>query len=146
MSPLIAHRHIKEGGEADAPLYSAFDNYFLAAQRLRQELKSDMDAVFRHHNPLRQAQTGSNDGVDILAFPSAISVAPTIQAARSATDGTDSYVQDVLTAPASLAGLPALSYPVPVPLADGNLPVGVQLVGQWGDDDLVLDIAQALED
>ena len=132
--------------KADARLYSAFDNYFLAAQRLRQELKNDMDAVFRHRNPLRQAQTGSEDGVDVLAFPSAISSAPTLQAARSATttDGTDSYVQDVLTVPASLAGLPALSFPI-APPAEGSLPVGVQLVGQWGDDDLVLDIAQALE-
>lgn len=103
-----------------------------------------MEAVFRHHNPLRRTPTGSEDGVDVLAFPSAISAAPTLQAAQSERNGTDSYVQDILTVPASLAGLPALSYPVaPV---DGQLPVGVQLVGQWGDDDLVLDIAQALEE
>ncbi|TRM58724.1 hypothetical protein BD626DRAFT_510346 [Schizophyllum amplum] len=51
-----------------------------------------------------------------------------------AADVLDAYVQDVLTVPASLAGLPAL-----------NWPIGVSVVGQWGSDDMVLDVGGAIE-
>ena len=56
----------------------------------------------------------------------------------------DDYVQDVLTVPASLAGLPALS--VPAGLAEDGWPVGVSLVSQWGQDRLVLRVGQFIED
>lgn len=133
--------------------YSAFDNYFLAAQTLREELKHEMDTIFARPNPLRGpkavkgaslAETPGRTGVDVLLYPSAISAAPTFEQALEASQGTGSYVQDVLTVPASLAGLPAASCPVPMPGSD-QLPVGVQVVGQWGDDDLVLDVAEMLE-
>ena len=45
---------------------------------------------------------------------------------------------------ASLAGLPAISVPAGVSQQDG-WPLGVQIVGQWGSDKIVLRIAQALE-
>lgn len=64
-------------------------------------------------------------------------------------------MQDVLTVPASLAGLPALSVPVPaacreqskggVDDADDGWPVGVSVVGQWGCDELVLKVGEILE-
>lgn len=62
-----------------------------------------------------------------------------------ASSGADSYVQDVLTVPASLAGLPAASCPVEISAQGDGMPVGLQVVGQWGDDDLVLDVAEMLE-
>jgi len=52
-------------------------------------------------------------------------------------------MEDVLTVPASLAGLPALS--VPVGCIEGQLPVGISVVGQWGTDELVLAVGEALE-
>lgn len=110
--------------------------------------------VFTSSNPLR-AQIPEkdrnlpwpegNNGVDILLFPSAISSAPTLEQALASKIGVDSYVQDVLTVPASLAGLPAASCPVQALQDHGQLPVGVQVVGQWGDDELVLDVAEMLE-
>jgi aspartyl-tRNA(Asn)/glutamyl-tRNA(Gln) amidotransferase subunit A len=134
-------------------LSSAFDNYFLAAQSLRDQLKSEMDRVFARANPLRASniEVGNNkeglrqDGVDILLFPSAISPAPTFEEAQKASKGINTYVQDVLTVPASLAGLPAASCPISVPDAHEKMPVGVQVVGQWGDDELVLAVAGMLE-
>lgn len=133
---------------------SAFDNYFLAAQSLRDRLKEDMDAAFSSSNPLRARGQNTDktprdkserQGVDILLYPSAISAAPTIEQARNPTSSVDTYVQDVLTVPASLAGLPAASCPVSLPGSD-QLPVGVQVVGQWGDDELVLRVAEMLEE
>ena len=47
------------------------------------------------------------------------------------------------TDPASGAGLPALS--VPAGLADDGLPVGIELVGSAGTDDVILAIGEALE-
>ncbi|GIE35121.1 hypothetical protein Ait01nite_081660 [Actinoplanes italicus] len=47
-----------------------------------------------------------------------------------------------LTAPFNAAGLPALS--LPIALA-GGLPVGLQLVGPAGGDDLVLHTARLVE-
>lgn len=59
------------------------------------------------------------------------------------SDSLNSYVQDVLTVPASLAGLPAISLPSGVGV-DG-WPLGVSLVGQWGTDRTVLDVASRIE-
>jgi len=95
-------------------------------------------------NPLRSSQV-DDSGLDLLLFPSAISHAPTREDISSSKGNasTDSYVQDILTVPASLAGLPAISYPLHI---EGMLPVGVQLVSQWGSDNLVLEVASQLED
>jgi len=112
-----------------------------------------MDKVFAQANPLRASNIElcnpkerlRHDGVDILLFPSAISPAPTFEEAQKANKGVITYVQDVLTVPASLAGLPAASCPIPMPDAHEEMPVGVQVVGQWGDDELVLEVAGMLE-
>ncbi|KAH8104101.1 amidase signature domain-containing protein, partial [Cristinia sonorae] len=126
----------------------AFDNYFLQAQRLRQLVRQDFDNVFRMPNPLRSTHQHQPDeqGVDILLHSSAIRTAPPLASASPSSDSEDSlssYVQDVLTVPASLAGVPAAS--VPAGLADDGWPVGVSVVSQWGFDKLVLDIARAIE-
>lgn len=129
---------------------SAFDNYFLAAQRLRQRLKREMDDTFRRRNPLRTAYTPDEAGVDVLIFPTAISPPPSIEKARESGDGVESYVQDILTVPASLAGLPAVSIPVSRSGTNDGQPalpaVGVQIVGQWGHDEMVLSVAEALQE
>lgn len=99
------------------------------------------------HEKLQDNRGGSIDGVDILVYPSAISAAPYFEQINKASNGVDTYVQDVLTVPASLAGLPAASCPVwSDQAADGQMPIGVQIVGQWGDDNLVLQVAQLLEE
>jgi aspartyl-tRNA(Asn)/glutamyl-tRNA(Gln) amidotransferase subunit A len=54
------------------------------------------------------------------------------------------YACDVLTVPASLAGLPALS--VPAGLTRDERPVGLQLVGAAGGESTLLRIAAAFED
>lgn len=83
----------------------------------------------------------------VLLHPSAIRTAPPLLDADSSADTGDSvldaYVQDVLTVPASLAGLPALS--VPAGLGKDGWPVGVSVVGQWGCDEMVLDVGKVCE-
>ena len=52
------------------------------------------------------------------------------------------YMNDMLTVPANLAGLPAVS--VPAGLVDG-LPVGLQVIGRPFDESRVLNTAFAFE-
>lgn len=80
--------------------------------------------------------------------PSAIQTAPALTENHCSlpeddTSTLDAYVQDVMTVPASLAGLPALS----IPAGEGadRWPIGVSVVGQWGSDDLVLRVGEVIE-
>ncbi|MNJ02028.1 Glutamyl-tRNA(Gln) amidotransferase subunit A [compost metagenome] len=52
------------------------------------------------------------------------------------------YLNDILTIPVSLAGVPAIS--VPCGFADG-LPVGLQIIGKAFDESSVLRVAHAFE-
>jgi aspartyl-tRNA(Asn)/glutamyl-tRNA(Gln) amidotransferase subunit A len=79
--------------------------------------------------------------VDFLLHPSTIRTAPLLEE-NGTTDSLDSYVQDILTVPASLAGLPAISLPVGV--SEDGFPLGVSLVGQWGTDRKLLRLAAAI--
>ena len=53
------------------------------------------------------------------------------------------YLNDVLTVPASLAGLPAIS--VPGGLSSEGLPLGLHLIGKAFDEQTLFLTAQALE-
>jgi aspartyl-tRNA(Asn)/glutamyl-tRNA(Gln) amidotransferase subunit A len=53
------------------------------------------------------------------------------------------YREDLYTVGASLAGLPALSFPAGF---EGNLPVGLQLLAPWGQDERLLRVALAFEE
>lgn len=138
---------------------SAFENYFLQAQRVRQTVCADFNRVFRTPNFFSNLDPSpnkispsdsSNADIDVIIHPSAIRTAPPLSPfipvsdPESASSGLDTYIQDVLTVPASLAGLPALS----VPLCEGKdgWPVGVSVVGQWGSDEFVLRVGKIMED
>ncbi|KZP28740.1 amidase signature enzyme [Athelia psychrophila] len=126
----------------------AFDGYFLQAQRVRTSIRQDFDRIFSAPNPLSipPTQTPTDNGVDVLLHPSAIRTAPALPTSgTSDSRQTDlsAYVQDMLTVPASLAGLPALS--VPACKGQDGWPVGVSVVGQWGSDELVLRVGKVLE-
>ncbi|ODA76495.1 hypothetical protein RJ55_07765 [Drechmeria coniospora] len=134
---------------------AAMDNYFLQAQRVRRLIRRDFDRVFRLANPLCEpvqfdlsdlaADTALEDKrgpaqVDFLLSPTTPSCAPTLSDV-AARGSLDAYTSDVFTVPASLAGLPAVSVPVPT---EGRLPVGMQLTAQFWDDRRVLEMAERL--
>lgn len=119
----------------------AFDNYFLQAQRVRQQIKTDFNSAFRVPNAQLSNPSPNPDGVDILLHPSAIRSAPRLNS--DAVSGLGPYLQDVMTVPASLAGLPVVS--VPAGLAADGWPVGVSVVGQWGSDELVMCVGKVIE-
>lgn len=136
----------------------AIDNYFIQAQRVRRLVQRDFNAVFSARHPLiSHPETATKAGskpadVDVLISPTAPSSTPRLSKLMDfeTTDSPlDAYMNDVFTVPASLAGLPAVS--VPVTTGGGSSgsteaeSAGIQVVGQYGDDELVLRVGELLE-
>ncbi|KAJ1917844.1 Trimeric GatFAB AmidoTransferase(AdT) complex subunit [Mycoemilia scoparia] len=130
-----------------------YEGYFLKAQKLRRLIQKDFDTAFNLPNLLAtennpgSAVYNKDGGVDAILMPTSVTAAPEIPTSPSSDleaknkDPTAAYVNDIMTVPASLAGLPAISIPAGLSSSNG-LPLSLQLVGQFGDDDLVLDIAR----
>ena len=101
-----------------------YDAYYNKAQKVRTLIRKDFENAFAF--------------CDAIISP----VAPT--AARKigeCTDPVQDYLADVCTIPVNLAGLPAISVPLP---SDG-LPIGLQIITPHLQESLLLQIAQAVE-
>jgi aspartyl-tRNA(Asn)/glutamyl-tRNA(Gln) amidotransferase subunit A len=134
----------------------AIDNYFIQAQKLRRLVQQDFNNVFSKPNPLQNEQKveqGPEEKVDVLLCPTAPTLAPSLSDVHE-QDPLQAYMSDVFTVPASLAGLPAISLPVHLTNAeraaihgeqDIKESAGVQIIGQYGDDKLVLHAAHRLQ-
>ncbi|KAI4259775.1 MAG: hypothetical protein LQ352_000581 [Teloschistes flavicans] len=133
---------------------TAIDNYFIRAQKVRRMVQSDFNHVFDLSHPLLPTKEDpeSESQVDVIITPTATRPAPLLSELGSGEADVSparKYCDDLYTVSASLAGLPAIS--VPVPLYDGENEkrdepsVGVQIIGQYGDDELVLVVAEELE-
>ncbi|KAJ1819514.1 Trimeric GatFAB AmidoTransferase(AdT) complex subunit [Coemansia sp. RSA 2599] len=126
---------------------AACRHFYLPSQKIRRLVQQDFDTVFALPNalhlgpgkPMELAAAGRPAGVDALLFPTATDTAPLLEEREENTAA--SYVNDVMTVPANLAGIPAIS--VPAGHKDG-MPIGLQLAAQYGDDDLLLQIARYL--
>ncbi|WP_332449643.1 Asp-tRNA(Asn)/Glu-tRNA(Gln) amidotransferase subunit GatA [Methanoculleus sp.] len=99
--------------------------YYAKAQVARRNIQQDFERAFCD--------------VDIIAGPTMPTVAFRI---GEKTDPLSMYLSDILTVPANLAGIPAIS--VPCGRVDG-LPVGLQLMGRQFEDERVVDAAFAYE-
>jgi len=105
-----------------------YDNYYLRAERARDNLKAEYNAIF-------------SDKCDIIISPVTMSAAPKI--GEFSSDPDRMHESDFYTVSANLAGLPAIS--IPVGLNCDGLPIGVQLMAGYGKDALLLTIAEKLE-
>ena len=76
-------------------------------------------------------------------MPTAPSAAKTFNEAKNNSDPISEYMNDLMTIPANLAGIPALS--IPVKLSNNNLPLGMQLMSQEANEHTLLEIAAILE-
>ena len=141
---------------------AAIDNYFIQAQKVRRLVQQDFNNVFALQHPLldpvqaeaRSPSSSSSSSktavqVDVVLAPTAQSLPPKVSALANLSP-IDAYGTDVLTVPANLAGLPAINVPVPMPKSGngkgGELKsVGMQVLAQYGDDDLVFHVAGIIE-
>ncbi|MGV7118165.1 Asp-tRNA(Asn)/Glu-tRNA(Gln) amidotransferase subunit GatA [Paenibacillus kyungheensis] len=103
-----------------------YDAYYLKAQKVRTLIKRDFDNVFEKY--------------DVIIGPTAPTTA--FKLGSQLDDPLTMYLNDILTIPVSLAGVPAIS--VPCGFASG-LPVGMQIIGKAFDEQTVLRVAHAFE-
>ena len=104
-----------------------YDAYYLKALKVRKLISEDFKKVF---------QT-----CDLILTPTTPNVAFPI--GEKQTDPIEMYLNDVLTVPASLAGLPAIS--VPAGFNNEKLPIGLQIIGKPFDEISVLGGANIIE-
>ncbi len=102
-----------------------YDAYYRRAQKVRTLIAREFDTVF--------------EGVDALVCPTSPKVAFTAGAIQ---DPVEMYLNDALTIPVNLAGLPGIS--LPCGFSD-NLPVGLQVIAPRLCDARVLQVAAAYE-
>lgn len=105
-----------------------FDAYYLQAQKARTLLISEYNKLFETY--------------DVLVGP--VAPTPAFDLGENAADPVKMYLADIMTVPASLAGVPAIS--VPAGSADNGLPIGVQLIGQRKTDADLLALAKSMEE
>ncbi len=103
-----------------------YDAYYAKAQKVRSLIAGDFTAAFNK--------------VDFILGPVAPTPAPKLHDASMTPLQT--YLSDIYTIPANLAGLPAISIPCPQP---GSLPTGIQLLAPHFRETALLRVASALE-
>ena len=129
----------------------AIDNYFIQAQKVRRLVQQDFNDVFSFPHPLIDYTVDNdaeNEKVDVIMTPTTQSLPPQLSDLKQ-RNPIDAYSADVLTVPASLAGLPAINVPIPIKehlIKDSMLStIGIQIIGQFGTDMRVLDSARMIE-
>ena len=106
-----------------------YDAYYRKAQQVRTLIINDFNRAFASY--------------DLIVGP----VAPTtaFKLGENTDDPLKMYLSDIMTVPASLAGLPAVS----LPIGNGEtsqMPIGLQIIGRQRDDALVLALASQIEE
>ena len=100
-----------------------YDAYYLQAQKIRRLIAGDFAEAFRH--------------CDIIMGPTAPSVAFAV--GEKSDDPVQMYLSDIYTIAVNLAGLPGMS--IPCGFGTGNMPVGLQLIGNYFDEARMLNVA-----
>ena len=96
-----------------------------------------------------QTLAGAVAQADFIVCPTAPTPPPLLEDVARQTP-LDSYMNDVFTVPASLAGLPAISVPMDIPVDPAKEEEkllhfgGLQLIGQYWDDARLLAVAEAV--
>ena len=98
-----------------------YDAYYLQAQRIRRLIANDFVAAFKQ--------------CDVIMGPTSPSTA--FKIGEKVSDPVQMYLSDIYTIAVNLAGLPAMS--VPCGLAN-NLPVGLQLIGDYFSEAKLLNV------
>lgn len=104
-----------------------YDAYYSKAQKVRNMVKMDYEQAFT--------------ACDAILTPTSPSTA--FKIGERSDDPLAMYLSDIYTVSANLAGVPAIS--VPCGLSDNGLPIGLQLVGNFWSEDVLLNLASVYE-
>ena len=103
-----------------------FDAYYLKAQKARTLLINAYNEAFEKYD----------------ALLCAVAPAPAFKFGEKTSDPLQMYMEDVMSVPPSMAGLPALA--APAGKSKDGLPIGIQLVGPRKSDQMLLNIAKTV--
>ena len=101
------------------------DAYYNAAKRVQQDIKFRFQKMFKD--------------IDAIILPTTPSTAFKLN--EKFNDPLTMYLADIFTVAVNIAGLPAIS----LPMAKKPLPIGLQVIGDFMDEQNVLNIAYNLE-
>lgn len=109
-----------------------YDEYFVQAQRMRRVFIEDFKKVFSEY--------------DFIIGPTTTSVAPKLKGGtqNDAVDDVESLLNDILTIPANMAGIPAIS--IPCAKSEDGLPIGLQILGNHYDEAAIYNAAYKFEE
>jgi aspartyl-tRNA(Asn)/glutamyl-tRNA(Gln) amidotransferase subunit A len=103
-----------------------YEAYYEKAQKVRTKVIEDFRKVFKKF--------------DVLLMPTTPDIAFKIE--EKVDDPLSMYMSDILTVSANVAGLPAIS--VPCGFVE-NMPVGLQIIGSYYNEQKVLETALTYE-
>lgn len=104
-----------------------YDAYYAKAQKVRALVKKDYEKAFAE--------------CDAILTPTSPSVA--FKIGEKSDDPLAMYLSDIYTVSANLAGIPGIS--VPCGLSSEGLPIGLQLVGNFWSEDVLLNLGNIYE-
>ncbi|WP_367329403.1 Asp-tRNA(Asn)/Glu-tRNA(Gln) amidotransferase subunit GatA [Limosilactobacillus sp.] len=105
-----------------------YDAYFNKAAKVRRLIAQDFDDVFKNHDLILGA-TGASTAFKIGA---------------EIDDPKKMYMNDVLTVPVNMAGLPSMSVPAGFSAKNG-MPVGLQIIGKPFDEQTIYNAGYVFE-
>lgn len=103
-----------------------YDMFYIKALKVRTIIKNDFQEIFK-----------KADAIVCPTMPT-----PAFKIGELVDDPFQMYMMDALTCPVNIAGLPALTLPCGF---DGDLPIGVQIIGDYFDEKMILNLAYQLE-
>ncbi|WP_084242313.1 Asp-tRNA(Asn)/Glu-tRNA(Gln) amidotransferase subunit GatA [Planomicrobium okeanokoites] len=103
-----------------------YDAYYKKAQKVRTLIKKDFDDAFENY--------------DVIIAPT--TPTPAFKIGEIIDDPLTMYANDILTIPVNLAGVPAISVPCGF---EGDMPLGLQIIGNYFDEETVYRVADAFE-
>lgn len=104
-----------------------YDAYYRQGQKVRTLIRQDFQKAW--------------ESVDVLLSPTAPT--PAFKIGEKLSDPLAMYLSDIMTIPANLAGVPALS--LPCGFTRSGLPLGLQLMGRPFDEETLIRAAYTLE-
>ncbi|MCD6585426.1 MAG: Asp-tRNA(Asn)/Glu-tRNA(Gln) amidotransferase subunit GatA [Desulfobacteraceae bacterium] len=104
-----------------------YDAYYKKASQIRTLIKHDFMQAF--------------DACDIILSP--VTPSPAFKIGENVDDPLTMYLSDIFTLSANLAGIPGLS--IPCGISKNNLPIGLQLMGNYFAETTILNAAFCFE-
>lgn len=107
-----------------------YDAYYIQAQKVRTLIKKDFENAF--------------EKVDAILTPT--TPTPAFKFGEKIKNPLEMYLADIFTITANIVGIPAISVPAgKMKIDNEEMPIGIQLLGKWFDEENLLKIARIWE-